>query len=71
MASNIYQDTGNPEFWELKSGIQLKESGNPPTIENRSPKSTDILAWNPELQNPRLFGSPYIGRDIWFKETVT
>ena len=51
----------NPEFWDLKSGIQLKESGNPPTIENRSPNSTDIETWNPELQNPRLFGSPYIG----------
>ena len=31
----------NPESWVLESGIQLKESRIPPTIEFRNPNSTD------------------------------
>ena len=52
----------NPESWALESGIQLKESRIPLTIEIQNPSSTD-KNWNPVpgirnppcgIQNPRL-----------------
>ena len=52
----------NPESWSLESGIQLKESGIPLTIEIQNSSSTD-KNWNPVpgirnpqrgIQNPRL-----------------
>ena len=36
----------NHQSWALESGIQLKESGIPPTIGIRNPSSTDKY-WNP------------------------
>ena len=44
----------NPESWDLKSGIQLKESGIPLAIGIQNSSSTD-KDWNPvpRIQNPR------------------
>lgn len=39
----------NLEFWALKSGIQLEESGIPRKIRVKNPSSTD-KDWHPESQ---------------------
>ena len=59
----------NPESWALESGIQLKKSGLPLTIEIQSPSSTDkdlkpvAGIRNPRrgIQNPRVSFIPLHG----------
>jgi len=63
----------NPESWTLESGIQLKESGIPLTIEIRNPSSTDkesgIQYFESEIQGVEsriqdCLGFPYM-EDGW------
>ena len=53
------------ESWALESGIHLKESGIPLTLEIRNPSSTDkknpeSMAWNPQSKT----GFPYIRQKL-------
>ena len=52
------------DSWTLKSGIQLKESGIPLTIEIQNPSSTDKSV--PGILNPRLFWIPLHEARAWF-----